>query len=403
MGGHRDDNDVALGAAFERLPHAVVMLRDGTITVANRRARMLLGAGQDFPVWPIGEPIDEVARFVDETGRRVEFPSRPPQVGDRYAERIVYVENIARPRDAGLDGRDSDVGGDLGTVGDPDVGGDRGTVGDPGVGSDPGSDPGVGTDRTLREPRPLAMEGCWSSGELVLTFRNAARRDAAVRRQGDVVATVAHEIRSPLTSVKGFTRTLLSRWDRFSDEEKRTMLATIEQDADRVTRLLTDLLEVSRIDAGRVRLNRSRVDVTALIRSVVDKARMRSEQPEVEVVIDGVVPYLDADRDKIEQVLTNLLDNALVHAKGTPVTVTAATEEEILRITVADRGPGVDPAAAPQLFRKFGRGRSDNRAGTGLGLFLAKGLAEAHGGRIWFDPDVATGATIHVELPIDAH
>lgn len=440
----RPGHDEATGEAFDLLPHAVMILRDGVVAVTNRRARMLLasaygcswpwamdkaarsrvgelsaeqvsgnpssslggdvsasardsntesardndtesardndgesardndgesalgneaeaGLGADAN-WPVGQPIDAVARFVDEAGRHVELPSHPPVVGDRYAERIVSIQRpTASVRPAPVD-----------------------------------------AEHDVRESRPLAMEGCWAGGDLVLTLRNAARRGAAVRRQGDVVATVAHEIRSPLTSVKGFTRTLLARWDRFSDEEKRTMLATIEQDADRVTRLLTDLLEVSRIDAGRVQLHRSRVDVGKLIQSVVDKAGMRSDLPEIAIVVGHPVPLLDADRDKLEQVLTNLLDNALIHAKGSPVTVTAASDGAELTITVADRGPGIDPAAAPQLFRKFGRGRQDNRAGTGLGLFLAKGLVEAHGGRIWFDPHVAIGASVHVAMPLPA-
>ncbi len=185
---------------LDRRPHAVVVLRDGIVVVANQRARLLFGRTADRPDdWPIGEPLVGAVRCLDDVGEPVALPTEPPAVGDRYAERIIYLE----------------------------VAGSR---------------------------RPVAVDGRWSQGELVLTLRSAARRDAAVRLQGDVVATVAHEIRSPLTSVKGFTRTLLSRWERFSDEQKLTMLATIEQDADRVTRLLTDLLDVSRIDAGRVKL-----------------------------------------------------------------------------------------------------------------------------------------------------
>lgn len=335
-------------AAFDRLPHAVVILRDGVITLANQRARQLLAAGappEPRPDgWPEGERLTEVARFLDDVGAVVEPPSTPPTVGDRYAERILHL-------------------------------------------AVPGGS------------RALAVDGCWSDGELVLTLRSAGRREAAVRQQGDVVATVAHEIRSPLTSVKGFTRTLLSRWERFSDEQKRTMLATIEHDADRVTRLLTDLLDVSRIDAGRVRLHRSTVDLQALATAVADRARMRDTGPVIEVVVASEVPTVAADRDKLEQVLTNLVDNALQHAPGTPVTITIGRLDAAVRISVADQGPGVDPGTAAQLFRKFGRGSSDHGAGTGLGLFLARGLVEAHGGRIWFDPEATDGAVVHVDLP----
>ncbi len=353
-------------ALLERLPHGVLIVRDGRISACNARARALLlssgSADRTDATWPVGREVDAAARFLDDAGQPLHLPTQPPEVGVRYAEHLVHLQ-------------------------------------------------------TAGTPRPLALEGMWSDGDLVLTLRNAARRDSAVRLQGDVVATVAHEIRSPLTSVKGFTRTLLSRWDRFSDEQKRTMLATIEQDADRVTRLLTDLLEVSRIDAGRVKLKRSVVDVAALAASVADKARVRSSEPQIDVVVepgtaataDGGSPdpapddpgfrSISADRDKLEQVLTNLVDNAIQHAPGTPVRITVSPGVEQVRISVADHGPGVDPATSARLFRKFGRGRSAARAGTGLGLFLTKGLVEAHGGRIWFDPDVAVGTTVHVELP----
>lgn len=347
--------------ALERLPHGVLIVRDGRISFCNEQARALLLssalADRTDATWPVGREVAATARFLDDAGEALQLPTQPPEVGDRYAEHLVHLQ-------------------------------------------------------TSGSPRPLVLEGAWSDGDLVLTLRNAARRDSAVRLQGDVVATVAHEIRSPLTSVKGFTRTLLSRWDRFSDEQKLTMLATIEQDADRVTRLLTDLLEVSRIDAGRVKLQRSVVDVAALASSVADKARVRTSQPQIEVVIEPVdAPAADpgtvdpgmrsisADRDKLEQVLTNLVDNALQHAPGSPVRIIVSPGEQQVRISVADQGPGVDPATSAGLFRKFGRGRDAARSGTGLGLFLTKGLVEAHGGRIWFDAVVEVGATVQVELP----
>ncbi len=328
---------------FDRLPDGVVIVRDGTVVAANVRARALLG-GTD----PVGRPVAESLVLRDDAGRVVALPTDPPRVGTRYAERVLHL-------------------------------------------AVPGGS------------RPIACAGVWSDGELLLTLRNAGRREAAVRSQADVVATVAHEIRSPLTSVKGFTTTLLSRWDRFSDEQKHTMLATIEADADRVTRLLTDLLDVARIDAGRVRLRRSEVDVAALVGDVVAKAQVRVPGARVDARIEAPVPPMFADADKLEQVLTNLVDNALTHAPGSPVRCTVTVHGGHVRISVADDGPGIPPEVAPQLFTKFGRGRSDHRAGSGLGLFVSKGLVEAHGGRIWFDEQVIDGAVVHVEIPLDGN
>lgn len=335
-----DEEDAeVLDGLIERLPDGILVVRDGYVVLANARARDLLGCPD-----PVGEPVTARVQLFDDAGIRIQLPGEPPAVGDRYAERVLHL-------------------------------------------AVPGGS------------RPIAFAGRWSDGDLVLTMRNAGRREAAVRSQADVVATVAHEIRSPLTSVKGFTRTLLSRWDRFSDEQKHTMLTTIEADADRVTRLLTDLLDVARIDAGRVKLRRVELDVVELVGSVIEKGRIRAPDRTFEVAVDGEVPRILGDADKLEQVLTNLVDNALEHAPRSPIRCQVAPEGDGVRITVTDEGPGVDPGIAPRLFTKFARGRSDHGAGTGLGLYLTKGLVEAHGGTIAFDPEVEHGASVSVWLP----
>jgi signal transduction histidine kinase len=217
---------------------------------------------------------------------------------------------------------------------------------------------------------------------------------------------VSHEIRSPLTSVKGFTRTMLSKWDRFSDEQKRTMLETIDADADRVTRLLGELLDVSRIDAGRVQLHRRPVHVGEVVESVVDKARHRDlgQDRDLRVHVDEDVPQVHADADKLEQVLTNLVENALRYAPEGVIRldVTASPAErggEEVRVTVADEGPGIPADQQALVFQKFGRARENRQMGTGLGLYITRGLVEAHGGRLWLDPDGTGGATFHLSLP----
>lgn len=325
-------------ALLEDLPDALVVVRDGTVTVANARARTLLRTD------PRGRPAAEVLALRNDAGRTVALPTSPPAVGDRYAEQVLHL---------------------------------------------------VAADRA----RPVACSAAWRDGALVVLLRSAGRREAVGRSQADVVATVAHEIRSPLTSVKGFTRTLLSRWDRFSDAQKHAMLETVEADADRVTRLLTDLLDVARIESGRVKLHRSPVDVAALVQDVVAKARVRAPQVTLDVASGGPVPPLLADADKLEQVVTNLVDNAILHGGGAPVRVGVEATDDTVRVTVADEGPGIAPELMPTLFTKFGRGRTDQRAGSGLGLFVSRGLVRAHGGQIRFDEHAEQGAVVHVELP----
>jgi signal transduction histidine kinase len=257
----------------------------------------------------------------------------------------------------------------------------------------------------------------WHPDGLVLTARPAARRRARERAAGEMIAMVSHEIRSPLTSVKGFTRTLLRRWDGFSDEQRKLMLATIDHDADRVTQLLRDLLEVSRIDAGRVQLQRTRLDVARLVAGTVERVGRREDAQGRELrldVADGLPPIL-ADAHRLEQVLTNLLDNALREAPDGPIEVTVRPVAGpggvpvAVEVDVRDHGPGVAAGLASSVFRKFGRGRGARRSGMGLGLYLSRGLVEAHGGTIALvdrpdagpgeGDDPGRGACFRVRLP----
>ena len=238
----------------------------------------------------------------------------------------------------------------------------------------------------------------------MLTFRSAGRRERVDAARSDLVATVSHEIRSPLTSVKGFTSTMLRKWDRFSDEQKRTMLETINHDADRVTRLLKELLAVSRIDAGRVQMHREMADVVEIVEGLVDRVRHREEGlgRDLVLTVDGAPPRMFVDPDKIEQVFSNLLENALKYAPDSQVRITLTLERDQLHAVVADDGPGIPPDQSRRIFEKFGRGRDQRRSGTGLGLYITRGLVHAHGGQVWCDESDTPGATFHVTLPTAA-
>lgn len=232
---------------------------------------------------------------------------------------------------------------------------------------------------------------------LVVCFRDGSARDRYDRSRADLVSTVAHELRSPLTSVKGFTATLLAKWDRFTDAQRLLMLQTVNADADRVTRLISELLDVSRIDSGRLELRRQPVDLTAAVQRLVDGRVAAGEPAERFVVeVDGVLPEMWLDPDKLDQVLGNLIENALRHGGGT-VTVTLERAGEGGAITVTDEGEGVSPEAATRIFRRFWRGTKCG--GTGLGLYIVKGLVEAHGGTIEVGRAPSGGAAFRVVLP----
>jgi signal transduction histidine kinase len=254
--------------------------------------------------------------------------------------------------------------------------------------------------------REVLATGAFVRGEdhqlkrFVVCLRDNRARERNERSRADLVSTVAHELRSPLTSVKGFTATLLAKWDRFNDDQKKVMLETVNADADRVTRLLTELLDVSRIDAGRLEVRKQVIDLEASARKAV-AGRVAAGESEDRFVVrrSGPLPELWADPDKVDQVISNLVENALRHGEGT-VTISLGPAEDGAEVVVEDEGQGIPPDTAARVFTRFWRG---NRArGTGLGLYIVKGLVEAHGGSVDVSQADSGGARFRFVLPVGA-
>ncbi len=233
---------------------------------------------------------------------------------------------------------------------------------------------------------------------LVLSLRRADRRARRDANRSELVSTVSHELRSPLTSVRGFTKTLLDKWDRFTDAQKRQMLATVNEDADRVTRLLGELLDVSRIDAGQLRLRRQMVAVPQVVDKVLQRFSLADEERPLRSVVPPDLTRLYADPDKVEQVFTNLVENAMQYGTGR-VEVRATELEDAVEFCVADEGDGIPVGQMPYLFAKFSRRAGERRSGTGLGLYISKGIVEAHGGRIWAADADGEGTRFLFTLP----
>jgi PAS domain S-box-containing protein len=271
-----------------------------------------------------------------------------------------------------------------------------------------------------RQPGQGTARSC-TVRRLVLSLRGAQQRERLERSRAELVSTVAHELRSPLTSVKGFTATLLAKWGRFTDDQKRVMLETVNADADRVTRLITELLDVSRIESGRVEVHRELVDLPDRVRKLI-AGRVASGDAEdrFELDVRDGMPETWLDADKIDQILGNLVENAVRHGAGivTVVVEPAHLDEaaqacgsapDAASVSVRDQGEGIAPDVAPRVFRQFWRGkprsgsrRGQHGGGTGLGLYIVKGLVEAHGGTIGVRPAPGGGAEFRFIVPAGA-
>ena len=235
---------------------------------------------------------------------------------------------------------------------------------------------------------------------LIISLRDAQQRERLERDRAELVSTVAHELRSPLTSVKGFTATLLNKWGRFTDDQKRVMLETVNADADRVTRLITELLDVSRIESGRMEVHRQLVDLPDRARKIIaGRVAAGDAEDRFRLDVHSGLPETWLDADKIDQILGNLVENAVRHGAGIvtivvePARMDAAAAPigvpDAAAVSVRDQGEGISPEVAPRVFRRFWRGkprggsrRGQHGGGTGLGLYIVKGLVEAHGGTI---------------------
>ena len=248
---------------------------------------------------------------------------------------------------------------------------------------------------------------------LVISLRGAEQRERLERSRAELVSTVAHELRSPLTSVKGFTATLLNKWGRFTDDQKRVMLETVNADADRVTRLITELLDVSRIESGRMEVHRQLVDLPDRARKIIaGRVAAGDAEDRFRLEVHADLPETWLDADKIDQILSNLVENAVRHGAGIVTVVVEPAwmdgqaalpaaaglgAPDAAAVSVRDQGEGISPEVAPRVFRRFWRGK--RRGGTGLGLYIVKGLVEAHGGTIGVRRAPGGGAEFRFIMP----
>jgi signal transduction histidine kinase len=238
--------------------------------------------------------------------------------------------------------------------------------------------------------------------EVERTTAEELRRLSALR--ADFVSLVSHELRSPMASVIGSARTLQLRWRELNPEQRESFLALIAHETARLADLITDVLDTSRIEAGTFSYSFDDVDLAPLLRDSASAAERGQDEVPVRAVVHGPLPPVRGDRERLRQVLVNLIDNAVKYSPpGEEVRVDAQSANGRVVVDVSDSGPGIPPEHQSIIFEKFGRVKGGPaKPGTGLGLFIARSIAEAHGGSLVVRSGSEQGATFTLSLPVSS-
>jgi PAS domain S-box-containing protein len=221
------------------------------------------------------------------------------------------------------------------------------------------------------------------------------------RLKSEFVALVSHEFRTALVGISGFSEMI--RDEEVSLDEAKGYAADINKDAERLNRMINDLLDLDRIEAGRLTLHAQRVEINAILDDAVDRARAASAEHTIVTDLDTVRPVVKGDPDRIAQVVANLLSNAIKYSpNGGEIRVSSAVGEGYVEVSVRDRGIGIAPEFVERLFSRYERYEktSDKIIGAGLGLAITRQIVEMHGGRIWVESQVGSGSDFHFTLPL---
>ena len=227
------------------------------------------------------------------------------------------------------------------------------------------------------------------------------RRLSSLR--ADFVSMVSHELRTPMASVIGCAQTLNSRWRELTQEQRESFLGLIESETSRLSDLVGDVLDTSRIEAGTFPYAFDAVNVEELVRETAAVVSLGQDEVRVTTRVPPALPPVQGDRERLRQLLWNLLTNAVKYTVvGDEVEVAAATENGVVAVSVSDHGPGIPVESQQLIFEKFGRVSQDglSKPGAGLGLYIARSIAEAHGGTLDVESGAGAGATFIARLPL---
>ncbi len=236
-----------------------------------------------------------------------------------------------------------------------------------------------------------------------LERRNVIRLQELEQMKSDFLSTVSHEFRTPLTSIKASTILMLSQPPTVTERETETrLLRNIDRNAERLSAMVTDLLDMAKLQNGRLKLTQQPINLSDIAADVVATMRLLldGKSQQLELKLQPGLPPAYADRRRVEQVLNNLLSNAHRYTpKGSQITLCIELHNEELLVSIRDNGPGLPLSQQERIFERFYRGQN-SKGGTGLGLAIARSLVELHGGRIWAESRVGVGSVFSFTLPI---
>jgi signal transduction histidine kinase len=247
------------------------------------------------------------------------------------------------------------------------------------------------------------FELLWNERIQYEKLREYERLKEVQKMKDEFINVAAHELRTPIQPILGLSEILHTK---IKDTEQRQLLDTITRNAKRLQRLTNDILDVTKIESQSLKLNKERFNLSDLISSIIDDYRNRIERDNIAVKLlyepnnkDNI--FVEADRGRLIQVISNLLDNAIKFTKEGTISIITEEKDSKVIVSVKDTGTGIDPEILPRLFSKFVT--KSERGGTGLGLFICKSIVEAHGGKIWIENnniyDGKKGATFTFSLP----
>lgn len=252
----------------------------------------------------------------------------------------------------------------------------------------------------LREEAEAAREGEKRTVWLMGKAKKAELETETERLRSSLLSSVSHDLRTPLAAIVGSASSLLEKPEVLKDPTTRTLVETIESEGERLSRLVQNLLQVTRLETGAIEIHKERFPLEEVVGSALERVERRLQGRMIKTAIPPDLPPIPLDPILLEQVLINLIENAIQHTpQATRIDISARIDGALATITVADRGPGLVPDEIGHLFEKFRRGAGSS--GTGLGLAICRAIVQAHGGQITAENRDGGGALFRFTLPLE--